>query len=91
MKRNWSVKPDSSGLPEGPSKAPWESQIRRRLGPGEVEKGSQDALLTADPPSPQYPPGYSIPLAPRRGLCSAAAPSMGSPHPPCSGGWKVLL
>lgn len=47
MKENWSVRPSSSGLPEGLSRAPCESGIRRRLGPGGSGEGKSQHLAAS--------------------------------------------
>jgi hypothetical protein len=80
----------TSGLLESVSEAPCESQIRRSLCSEEVKEHG-NALMTHDPPCPQHLPGCSTPLVPWRRHYSAAAPSMGSPHLLCSGGWEVSL
>ena len=64
MKGNWSVRPDSSGLPESLSKAPCESGVRRRLGPGGSAEGIRLPCRFLTLPPPQPPAGCSIPLVP---------------------------
>lgn len=58
------MKPGSSGLPESLSKAPWESRIRRRLGPGGSGERKSGYLADCWP---------FLPVAPTRLLYSSCS------------------